>query len=457
MTDGGAGSFGGAPAERSSRSLPAVPAAAGVVLGGALFAMAWWPAGSATPLPLLALWAVAFGAYCVAAARAGAIPSRTIWAGGLVLRAGLLPAAPTLSEDIYRYVWDGWVQANGVNPFAHAPSAPELAPLRLEWWPLINHADVPTIYPPGAQILFLLLALVGPAWLVFKLAWVAADLLAARLVARLAGSGADGRRVLILYLWSPLLLVEVAWSGHLESLGVAAMLGAAALTRAGTGGSWRSRLGSGALIGLGASIKLAPLAVVPALWRRYGAAAAAVAVLVPVALYVPYAGAGAGLFEGLRTYADVWAFNAGAFRALEALPGEVPRALAALGVVAVAAWAAVRRFGLERALYWTIGAALLLSPTIHPWYLLWILPFACLRRGRGWILYTGTVFLAYAGRDAYVATGTWPEPVWLTALIHVPPLALLAWDAARGGGDPGAPRDGVPERPGSRDPLPRGP
>ena len=422
------------------------------VLAAALWSMAWWPGGSVTPLPLLALWAVAFTAYALAATGAEAIPSRTIWAGGILLRAGLLPAAPALSEDIYRYMWDGWVQVNGVNPFVHPPSAPLLAPLRLDWWPLINHADVPTIYPPGAQIVFLLLAALGPGRLLFKLAWLAADILAARLLAGLAGDGVRGRRALLLYLWSPLLLVEVAWSGHVEPLGIAAMLGAVALARRADGTPpireatsradpveavparpRRSLLGSGALIGLGVSLKLVPLAVVPALWRRYGAAAAGLAVAVPAILYVPYRAAGASLFEGLRTYADVWAFNAGLFRLLEPLPGPagVPRTLATLIVVAVAGWAAARRYELERALYWTIGAALLLSPTIHPWYLLWILPFACLRGGPGWFLYTGTVFLAYAGRDAYLTGGAWPEPVWLSALIHVPPLALLARDAVR--------------------------
>lgn len=407
-------------------------------LAAALWSVAWLPGASGTPFPLLALWVAAFAAYCAAAVRAEAISRRTIWAGGLILRAGLLPAAPALSEDIYRYLWDGWVQLNGVNPFVHPPSAPELAPLRLDFWSLINHADVPTIYPPGAQIVFVALAAIDPGWLVFKLAWLAADLLAARLLAGLAGAGGDGRRALILYLWSPLVLVEVAWSGHLEPLGIAAVLGAVVLARRGEAGAPPGRRalgGSGALVGLGVSLKLAPLAVVPALWRRYGAAAAGLAVAVPAILYLPYIEAGAGLFEGLRTYADMWAFNAGPFRLLAALPGPaaVPRVLAAALVVGVGVWVAWRRFGLERALYWTIGAGLLLSPTIHPWYLLWILPFACLRGGRGWILYTGTVFLAYAGRDAYLTTGTWPEPVWLTALIHAPPLALIAWDAARGG------------------------
>ncbi len=405
--------------------------------------MAWVPRASGTPLPLLALWLVALAAYGIAAGRAASWSPRAIWVGGLVLRAGLLPAVPTLSEDIYRYMWDGWVQLNGVNPFAYPPSAPELAHLRLDWWPLINHPTVPTIYPPGAQIVFVALGTLGPGWLVYKLAWTAADLLAARLLTGLVEDGARRRRALLLYLWSPLLLVEVAWSGHLEPLGVAAMLGALVVARrtgpdaAPAGGpdrgpTRRAARGTGVLLGAGGSIKFAPLAAVPALWRRYGAGAAALALALPALLYLPYVGVGARVFAGLRTYADTWAFNPGLFRLLS-LPGgaDVARGVAGACVAAIAAWAAVRRWDLERTLYWTIGAALLVSPTVHPWYLLWILPLACVRGGRGWIVFTGSVFLAYAGRDAYLAVGTWPEPAWLRLVIHAPPIALLARDGVR--------------------------
>ena len=92
----------------------------------------------------------------------------------------------------------------------------------------------------------------------------------------------------------------------------------------------------------------------------------------------------------------------------------------------VAAW---RRWSVERALYWTIGIALALSPTVHPWYVLWILPLAALRGGRAWLLLSGTVFMAYWGLDAYRATGSWPEPFFIRVAIHVPFLLLLFTDA----------------------------
>ncbi len=380
---------------------------------------------------------------------------RWVWGVGLVLRLALFPLAPHYSDDVYRYLWDGWVQTHGINPFLYAPSSPALASLRTEWWPLINHSDVSTIYPPAAQLVFWSLATIAASVPLFKLAWLAADLTTAWLVDRVATIRADNDRrtsggasagtsdtasvPLALYLWSPLLVLEVAWSGHLEPLGILPMLAAVwafertqvPLNRLGAA-RWSQRGGglAGAFLGLGAAVKFAPLAALPALVRRRGVAPLVAAALVLGVLYLPYLGAAASLFAGLGEYAERWAFNAGLFRLLDLLvPGSLgPRIVAAGVVVAVALWAGWRERSLARTLFWTLGAALVLSPTLHPWYVLWILPFAALYRNRAWILLTGTVFFAYWGRDAYQLSGVWPFAWWLAALVWLPFAALLVAD-----------------------------
>lgn len=405
----------------------------------ALLGMAWWPGGRSTPWPALWLWGIAFGAYLGSWRSADLVPRRALWAGGVFLRAGLLPLTPFLSDDIYRYVWDGWVARNGINPFLYAPADAQLEAIRTSWWSLINHPEIPTIYPPGAQVVFVALALLGAGWPLFKLIWILADLGVAWSIDRLArrrfGSARHGP--LLLYLWSPLLVVEVAWSGHFETLGMLPMMGAIALLSGGRqrGGETETRvpgLAGGALLGLGAAIKFAPLAAWPALWRRHGLRPALIALLVPAVLYLPYADAGPRIFEALGTYAERWEFNPGLFQLLvQSLgAGTTPRWLAGGLVLSIAGWAAWRRWSVDRTLFWTIGAALLLSPTLHPWYVLWILPFACLLESRPWIVLTGTVFLGYAGRDAFHDTGTWPQPTWLAALVHAPVVIWLVAQAA---------------------------
>ena len=80
-----------------------------------------------------------------------------IFVFGLLFRLALLPTRPTLSDDMFRYVWDGRVQAHGLSPYRYPPSASEVAPLHAgdqTIWPHINRRDAVTIYPPGAQMVF---------------------------------------------------------------------------------------------------------------------------------------------------------------------------------------------------------------------------------------------------------------------------------------------------------------
>ncbi len=428
----------------------ASPLLPGAMCVAFVLVIAWLPGGSGTPWPSMGLWAAAFGAYVGAALAHDRRPldRRGVWTLAIAGRLALLPRDPHFSDDIYRYMWDGWVQTHGVNPYLYAPEAAALEPLRTGWHALINHPSVSTIYPPGAQLVFWALALLGPSVILFKAVWVAADLGVGWVLDRLT-SGRDESPGLapLLYLWSPLVLVEVAWSGHAEPLGLLPMMAALLFLgrrsdpgeAAGTPPLRDAALG-GALLGLGAAVKLAPAAAFPAAARRRAVAAAA-GIGTLLLLSIPYVGAGSSIFGGLVTYAEKWRFNAGAFGALAALLGTYAvKTLAVLGTLGAALVAAWRRWSVERTLYWTIGIALVLSPTIHPWYVLWILPLAALRGGRAWLLLSGTVFMAYWGLEAFQATGSWPEPFFIRVAIHVPFLLLLFTDALipkrrpRGGG-----------------------
>lgn len=433
-----------------------------VVEASALGVLAWWP-GPAMPVPGIPLFMGAFAAYALAAfltdhpaARtppgprtpSGSVPVLTaVWVGAVLLRLVLLPAAPELSDDVFRYLWDGHVQLQGVNPYRYAPADPALAEIRTSWHDRINHPEISTIYPPVAQMAFLVIALLGGGILQAKLLWVGLDLTAGWILSRVARkTGRPPVRVLVLYLWSPLLVVETAWSAHLEPLGLVALAALVALA-GGTVGPERARpdeLGkggdgpesrtdplpgrSGLAAAAAALTKFAPAAALPPLLRRLGLRFGVAFVAASVVAYLPYLDAGTGLWEGLFTYVRDWRFMVGPFSILEsALPGRWPPRLAAAAIVSgTVAWTTWRRFSAERSLFWILGAGLLLSPTVHPWYVLWILPFAALRGSGPWILLSGLVFLGYWGLGAFQDTGAWPQPVWLRLLVWIPPLAWLA-------------------------------
>lgn len=279
-----------------------------------------WLTGAALPLPRLLLPAAAFLCYGAAGIAATKRPFSIplIWGIGILARLALLPLAPELSDDIYRYLWDGHVLGEGLNPYGHAPADDAYESIRTPWHDRVNHPEVPTIYPPLAQLLFGLVGALGGTIPVAKLVWLCFDLGCGLLLYRIAcGTGRNPGAVLVWYLWSPLLIVETAWSAHFDAVGLfflAGLIWVASGRKNRPGSTSRGHRPSrrrtrhvraaalGSLLGLAALTKFAPAATLPPLVRRHGAAAALAFVAVCTALYLPFAGVGLGaLTEGLRT------------------------------------------------------------------------------------------------------------------------------------------------------------
>ncbi len=181
----------------------------------------------------------------------------------LAVRLPVLLAPPFLSSDLYRYVWDGRVQAAGINPYRYVPADPALAGLRDRTiYPHINRRDyAPTIYPPMAQAIFRAVAAVGQSALAVKLAMVGFECLAvACLLGLLRIAGLPGARVLI-YAWNPLAVWAFAGNGHVDAAALG-LIALALLCRA------RRHDGlAGAVLGAAILVKFLPLAIAPSLWR----------------------------------------------------------------------------------------------------------------------------------------------------------------------------------------------
>lgn len=179
---------------------------------------------------------------------------------GAVFRVELAPERPFLSSDVYRYVWDGRVQAGGVNPYQFTPGADELRELRDDRiFPNIAAEDQSWLsaYPPAAQIVFLSVYKLFPTVTGFKLAMSAFDLIAVLLIMlSLARCGLDPARAII-FAWHPLVIFETAHSGHVESVYVAFIAFAV------WAWSRRSEALSGAGLALATAVKFYPALLLP--------------------------------------------------------------------------------------------------------------------------------------------------------------------------------------------------
>jgi len=336
---------------------------------------------------------------------------------GVLGRAVLLVAPPVLSDDLYRYLWDGRVQVAGLDPYAHAPSAPELEGLRDGNWSHINHRHVPTIYPPLAQLWFRAVAAVWPHPTGFRVAASLWDLTAAWLLLLLLRRRGSDARASLIYAWAPLTAVESAVGGHLDATAIALWVGALALVD-------HRRLAAGVLAGLSLSAKLGAAALLPLLTRKRGTVLVGLCIgLLPFLLHF-----GGPLMQGMGQYSRRWRFNESLFAPTHAaariVVGEEPRGIpprlgrlltgrddgwvyadeaagalarGAVGVawLGLAAWVLRRRLDVHRGGLVLLSAALFLSPVVHPWYVTWLLPLLAVVPYPPLLLFAALAPLAY--------------------------------------------------------------
>jgi hypothetical protein len=352
-------------------------------------------------------------------------------------RAVMLWTPPTLSDDLYRYVWEGEVWARGFSPYALAPSAPALAALRDNIWAGVNNPDVPSPYPALAQLISFLEASQFPHS-VFgaKLTATIADLAVIAVLCLLLRAHGHSFRRVVIYAWNPLVLVEFPLSGHNDVMMLALLLSALAV-----GG--RKPVRGGVLLGLAALAKFVPLVVVPIIWRAWGPRAAAVAAGVFFAVTATVLTA-SGALGSLPHYLSGFADN----DSIHALVREVVALAApslAVPVAKVVTWLAlICGVGLfvaaprlrARPVWWQSYAlfalTLVLAATVHAWYVTWLLPFLALNLrfhegfvplrplpSVGWLLFSFLVALPYLTYADHV----WR--LWISFVEYVPLFAFL--------------------------------
>lgn len=344
----------------------------------------------------------------VAAARfpTGATSSRRYWlAGAIGLRALLLPAS--VSDDVYRYVWEGRVQHAGFSPYLTSPADESLAELRNEEWGLINHPDHPGIYPPVAQLFFRAVTLVASTVWGMKLALVLCDVGVLILLARITRDARTGVRALVAYGYCPLVLTAIAVEGHLDSLML--LFCTAAMVAA----DRKRLLLAGAFVGIAASAKVVALALVGWIGIRKPVAGL-LAIAVFALAFVPFAGGG---MTGARNLIGFGVTGEPSFGMLPTLLGSMSGSSVvrwgALGAFAMAAVVIARKArALHAASMRTFEALLLALPVVHPWYFSW----ALCGRGDGVpirVIAGAALFVVYyeAERMRAVAGG-WSMPAW---------------------------------------------
>ena len=318
-------------------------------------------------------------------------------------RLPLLLSPPTLSTDVYRYVWDGRIQRLGYDPYLVVPSDSAAQHLHTAETMLMNHPDLPTPYPAVAELFFRAVTMVDESARAMKSAVLVCD--AAIVVVLLWWLSASSRSPwwVLAYAWNPLVALEGAGNGHIDFLGVLGLVVAMAFLARG------KRTVSAVAFAFAIGVKFLPVIVAPLLWARIRLRDAALGAGILVALYIPFLEQGTLPLGSVGKYLAKWRTNAPIYSALEwlfpikGLVG-VPIAVG----LAVALWT---RWHFEpdspEAWAWPVAMTLLFAPTIFPWYLVWVTPFLFTPRTLPLAVWTVSSMAIY-----------WPLPEWAAMVVE---------------------------------------
>ncbi|HSE25499.1 MAG TPA: glycosyltransferase family 87 protein [Pyrinomonadaceae bacterium] len=218
-----------------------------------------------------------------------------------LFRLSILFSPPYLSDDIYRYIWDGRVQAAGINPYRYIPADESLVKLRDDKiYPNINRRDYAhTMYPPVAEVAFLLITRFSESVTWMKAVIVGCEAITIWALIQLLASFGFARQRVLIYAWHPLIVWEFAGSGHVDALAITFIALAALAYRK------RCQTPTGFLLACATCVKLFPAVLFPALYRRWDWKMPLVLVSTIVVTYLPYLGVGPfGVLGFLPGYAS---------------------------------------------------------------------------------------------------------------------------------------------------------
>ena len=324
-----------------------------------------------------------------------------------------VPSGP--GEDIHRYVWDGRLQRLGYNPYLVIPSDPAANGLHTPETRNLSSPDLPSPYPPGAQLFFRVVTAIHETTFALKVAFVICDLAIVLVLLDVLRCTRQGEHLALAYAWNPLLAIEVAGSGHIDIVcALLLVVSAAALGR-----RWRTT--AAIALGLAVAVKLLPVVLIPLYWRRIRIRDAVLAATVIGLLYLPFLHHGRIPVGSLGTYVRSFRFNGPLFAALnQVAPAQLLVGLAVLVGLVTAIWlrsASSKSFWDVFA--WPMAASLLCAPVVFPWYLLSLLPFLTSTSTLLLVVWTVSIIPTYVNWHLRTLGHPWGAlPGWIMLLEY---------------------------------------
>ncbi len=367
---------------------------------------------------LITLYSVLFIAYLLI--QKTELPLNQILFAGFFFRAIFLVSLPFLSQDFYRYIWDGHLTAGGINPFILTPSTliddPSISAggINRELFQLLNSPDFHSVYPPVSQFFFWLAALAGKgniltSVIVLRLTILLAEAGSVYMLTKLFKTYHFDQKFIGVYVLNPLIIIEFSGNLHFEALMIFFILTAVFFMKK------KQYIVAGAFLALSISTKLLPVIFLPFILKRIRFRDAAWVYLttgaVTLLTFLPVINTPLlnGFTASFTTYFQKFEFNASVFyitREVGLIIGgvnsreTVALVLAAITFVLIIVLAITERKEKNLLLgifVWALSIYLVFSPAVYPWYITPLIAFCLFSRFRFPIIWSYLIFLSYLG------------------------------------------------------------
>ena len=353
----------------------------------------------------------------------------------LASRVALLPHE--YSDDLNRYLWEGKLIRSGISPYIHAPDSPVLSELAAAdpFHAHINHPDLPAAYPPLMLFLFSILGAVWYSPMAVKWLVLLFDMGTVFFIIKLLQARGINMRWSLLYALSPVILYAFSGQGHFDAIQNFWIAGSLFCF------DQKKWLPMFLLAGIGVQTKYVAALAVPFLVNRANYRFVLVALAAAVIPFFPVPDTGLGdFFFSLQKFGEEYAVNGSIHGILRVISGGIPPATTICQIIAcILLVTGILLFHPETdsryhgdplsGIFFSFGVVLLLLPTVHFWYLGWVLLFLPFRPSGAWIVLCAGMAFYFVSSGRLYQTGIWELPVWAQIVIWLPFYLILLREA----------------------------
>jgi hypothetical protein len=333
-----------------------------------------------------------------------------------------------LSDDVYRYAWDGLVQHQSINPYRYAPIDKELDYLKSSTiFTDINHKSYKTIYPPVAQYIFYLSGITKflHPFIILRIIYLLIELIMILIVIRTFPLLTNN---CIIYLFCPLIIIESYIGIHIDIVGISLLVLSILFFKK------KNFYISFGLLGLSILIKYISIIVVPIyILETYNNDKKKLSIIkyifflisVIVLCFIPYITAGKKIFESFLMYNNNWEFNSSLFYLLNNINLFSPRVLSMLILCIVLMIIFFNHFSFEKKIMYSLFVFIMCTHTVYPWYLIWLSCFIIFFPQNGILLFMSLIFYSYSVLIDYKYCMVWEYNNYYRLLIYIPTYIFI--------------------------------